>query len=43
MITKRNTHNIGFNDEEFVFIAKKAKRLGLYPRQYIMQLIRNDK
>lgn len=33
---KRNTHLIGFNDEEFDIIQKKAQAQGLYPRQLIM-------
>lgn len=40
---KRNTHAIGFNDDEYALIVEKAKNVGLYPRQYLMMRIRADK
>lgn len=40
---KRNTHAIGFNDEEYAIIADKAKKAGLYPRQYIVMKAKADK
>jgi hypothetical protein len=42
-LERRNKKNIGFSEEERAEIAKKAKKAGLYPRQYIMLLVRNDR
>lgn len=40
---KRNTHAIGFNDEEYKLIVTKATAAGLYPRQYIILKIKESK
>lgn len=42
-LQKRNTHHIGFNDAEFNLIVSKALEAGLYPRQFIMQKIKEAK
>lgn len=39
---KRNTHAIGFNDEEYQSIVVKAKKMGLFPRQYLLLMHRRD-
>lgn len=36
----RNTHHIGFDDDEYALIVAKAKAAGLYPRQYIMSKVK---
>lgn len=40
---KRNTHAIGFNNEEYDLLVDKARKAGLYPRQYIMMRAKADK
>lgn len=40
---KRNTHAIGFNNEEYALIKQKAEAAGLYPRQYILMRAQADK
>jgi predicted branched-subunit amino acid permease len=40
---KRNTHAIGFNDEEYALITEKARKAELIPRQYLYFLAKADK
>lgn len=37
---RRNTKNVGFSEDEYKEIVAKAKKKGIYPRQYIMLLVR---